>query len=272
MMRKIGLKRPSKLNLGPKKVSPPTVPGDQTGLRVSGVYSESGLTVGLPDLGDGFDVSFDSVHSEGLAVYRDDRSQTSGSSSGYGGSAGDYRLAARHSTFQPGTRRQSGTLVSTPSSAGSPHDISPTKGSRASMSSLDSGWASNPVTFSSFASQEDTAQHRRLSTISSSSSVAAPPPPRTSSISAASFRGSSESVASSRCSGSRQQRSMYSSNSSLGSSRAGEDRICTMDVRQMIEQGTDLGCISLRGFISNTNTIYITSCDSSGNNLCNDFN
>ena len=235
MMRKIGIKRPSKLNLGPKKVSPPTIPGDQTGNRVSGVYSESGIGLGLPSISDGFDVSFESVHSEGLAVYRDDRSQTSGSSSGYGGS--EYRTVARHSTFQPGQRRQSQTLVSTPNSGGSPHDISPTKGSRASMSSLDSGWASNPVTFSSFASHEDglsSSQQRRLSTISSSSSVMAPP--RTSSISAASFRGSSESVASSRCSGPRQQR--YSSNSSLGSSRAGEDRICTMDIRQMIEQGS----------------------------------
>jgi len=204
---------------------------------VSGVYSD----LGLPDVSDGLDVSFESVHSEGLAVYRDDRSQTSGSSSGYGGS--DYRH--RHSTFLP-QRRQSQALVSTPSSAGSPHDSSPTKGSRASMSSLDSGWASNPVAFSSFASQEEsqshshgvvTAQHRRLSTISSSSSVVAPP--RTSSISAASFRGSSESIASSRCSQSDlfRQRSRYSSNSSLGSSRASEDRICTMDIRQMIEQG-----------------------------------
>ena len=127
MMRKIGLKRPSKLNLGPKKVSPPTIPGDQTGTRISGVYSDCGL--GLPEVSDGLDVSFDSVHSEGLVVYRDDRSQTSGSSSGYGGS--EYRLTARHSTFHPAQRRQSQTLVSTPSSAGSPHDSSPTKGSRA---------------------------------------------------------------------------------------------------------------------------------------------
>ena len=192
-----------------------------------------------PEVSDGLDASFESVHSEGLVLYRDDRSQTSGSSSGYGGS--EYRLTARHSTFHPAQRRQSQTMVSTPSSAGSPHDSSPTKGSRASMSSLDSGWASNPVAFSSFASHEDSLappQHRRLSTISSSGSVVAPP--RTSSISAASFRGSSESIASSRCSQSdmfRQQRSHYSSNSSLGSSRAGEDRICTMDVRQMIEQG-----------------------------------
>merc|ERR1719433_1996808 len=67
-------------------------------------------------------------------------------------------------------------------------------------------------------------------------------PPRTSSISSATFRGSSESVASSRCSQSDLFRSgprhhRYSSNSSLGSSRNGEDRICTMDIRQMIEQG-----------------------------------
>ena len=135
MMRKIGLKRPSKLNLGPKKVSPPTVPGDQTGHRISGVYSDCGL----PGVSEGLDVSFDSVQSESLGLYRDDRSQTSGSSSGYGGSGGstvqseplpEYRLAARHSSFHPGSRRQSShTLVSTPSSLGSPHDLSPTKAS-----------------------------------------------------------------------------------------------------------------------------------------------
>ena len=248
MMRKIGLKRPSKLKLGPKKVSPPTVPGDQTGIRISGVYSECGL----PGVSEGLDVSFESVHSESLGLYRDDRSQTSGSSSGYGGSGGstvqseplpEYRLAARHSSFHPtSSRRQSHTshtLVSTPSSAGSPHDFSPTKASRCSLSSLDSGWSSNtnPGPLSSFTSHED---GRRLSTISSSSSVMAPP--RTSSISSATFRGSSESVASSRCSQSDLYRSgprhhRYSSNSSLGSSRNGEDRICTMDLRQMIEQG-----------------------------------
>ena len=151
MMRKIGLKRPSKLNLGPKKVSPPTVPGDQTGHRISGVYSDCGL----PGVSEGLDVSFESVHSEGLGLYRDDRSQTSGSSSGYGGSGGsstvqseplpEYRLAARHSSFHPSSssRRQShSVLVSSPSSGvGSPHDLSPTKASRCSLTSLDSGWA-----------------------------------------------------------------------------------------------------------------------------------
>ena len=106
MMRKIGLKRPNKLNLGPKKVSPPIIPGgggsDLGGQRVSGVFSESGEQGSAME----FNISFDSVQSDSAAVYgmrdmqsvqsmqhmqeylRDDCSdssygQASGSSSGY---------------------------------------------------------------------------------------------------------------------------------------------------------------------------------------------
>ena len=116
MMRKIGLKRPNKLNLGAKKVSPPIVPGDGSSAanpvnRISGVYSEHGdyrETHGVE-----FNVSYDSIQSD---VYCDmsqtrelvsdncsDSSygQTSGSSSGYGSNIQydtEYRL---------GTSRQS---------------------------------------------------------------------------------------------------------------------------------------------------------------------
>ena len=107
MMRKIGLKRPNKLNLGPKKVSPPIIPGgggsDLGGQRASSVYSESGEHGSAME----FNISFDSVQSDSAAMYgmrdmqggvqnmqnmqefvRDDCSdssygQASGSSSGY---------------------------------------------------------------------------------------------------------------------------------------------------------------------------------------------
>ena len=74
MMRKIGLKRPNKLNLGPKKVSPPIIPGvgggsDLGGQRVSGVYSESGEARDLQGGGLEFNISFDSVQSDPAAVY-----------------------------------------------------------------------------------------------------------------------------------------------------------------------------------------------------------
>ena len=164
---------------------------------------------------------------------------------------------------------------STPgSSVGSPVEAGPY---RTSMSSLDSGWAShNRGGLSSFTSHasasslnsdrtgasgmsgiaedqlEDmrpmiTFPQRRLSTLSSGQAPA-PVPQRSSSI-RASFRGSSESVSSiSRCSGSdiyrpasnssggHQRR--YSSSSSISSSRNGDEAICSLDVRQMIAQGT----------------------------------
>ena len=114
MMRKIGLKRPNKLNLGAKKVSPPIVPGDggsaaNTVNRISGVYSEHG------DYRDThrveFNVSYDSIQSDVYCeqtreLVSDNCSdssygQTSGSSSGYGSNIQydtEYRL---------GTSRQS---------------------------------------------------------------------------------------------------------------------------------------------------------------------
>ena len=70
-MRKIGLKRPNKLSLGPKKVSPPIIPGggggDLGGQRVSGVYSEAGSnSVGEAD-----------KRSEDYIVLKVSRTQTS---------------------------------------------------------------------------------------------------------------------------------------------------------------------------------------------------
>ena len=159
------------------------------------------------------------------------------------------------------------------SSVGSPVEAGPY---RTSMSSLDSGWASHNTHrggLSSFTSHASTSSlnsdrtgisiaedqmedirpmvtfpQRRLSTLSSGQAPA-PVPQRTSSI-RASFRGSSESVSSiSRCSGSdiyrpasnssggHQRR--YSSSSSISSSRNGDDAICSLDVRQMIAQGTN---------------------------------
>ena len=320
MMRKIGLKRPNKLNLGPKKVSPPIIPGgggsDLGGQRVSTVYSESGEHGSAMD----FNISFDSVQSDSAALYgmrnmqggvqnmqefvRDDCSdssygQASGSSSGYSSNVtselGDNsaRMRGQVSSFshRPGDfkepvcpppghqvvmRHAPGAPPTPGSSVGSPVEAGPY---RTSMSSLDSGWAShNRGGLSSFTSHasasslnsdrtgvsgvsgmaedqlEDirpmvTFPQRRLSTLSSGQAPA-PVPQRTSSI-RASFRGSSESVSSiSRCSGSdiyrpasnssggHQRR--YSSSSSISSSRNGDDAICSLDVRQMIAQGTFL--------------------------------
>ena len=65
MMRKIGLKRPNKLNLGPKKVSPPIIPG-AGGQRISAVYSEDGEAGGQQGTME-FNISFDSVHSDSTA-------------------------------------------------------------------------------------------------------------------------------------------------------------------------------------------------------------
>ena len=297
MMRKIGLKRPNKLNLGAKKVNPPLIPGDQSDnvRRISGVYSEAGDYGQHPPE---FNVSFDSVQSEGVRevtrdLVRDDCSdssygQASGSSSGYGSnvqydvdqfkygrqssSTSSFHQQPRHVAGEfkepyPGVvLRQNGVAQyypSTPgSSVGSPTD--PRDTCRNSMSSLDSGWASNNVPLSSFCSRTSasslnsdktsneehdhprpmsTFQNRRLSTLSSTSSchpAPVPPPQRTSSI-RTSFRGSSESVSSSRCSQSDIYRPntsrRYSSSSSISSSRNGEDSICTMDIRQMILQG-----------------------------------
>jgi len=187
MMRKIGLKRPNKLNLGAKKVSPPIVPGDggsaaNTVNRISGVYSEHGDyrdTHGVE-----FNVSYDSIQSDVYCektreLVSDNCSdssygQTSGSSSGYGSNIQydtEYRLGTsrqslstfhqplRQSEFKeplhPGTilrHTQAPYQASTPgSSIGSPGD--PRDTSRMSMTSLDSGWSSNNVQMTSFCSQ-----------------------------------------------------------------------------------------------------------------------
>eukprot|EP00090_Calanus_glacialis_P005081 TRINITY_DN13905_c0_g1_i1.p1 TRINITY_DN13905_c0_g1~~TRINITY_DN13905_c0_g1_i1.p1 ORF type:complete len:775 (-),score=100.21 TRINITY_DN13905_c0_g1_i1:376-2700(-) len=299
MMRKIGMNRPNKLSLGPKKVAPPTIPGDQSANRISGVFSESGLS----DIRDGansetFNASFESFNSDGVygmaseclqemythredcgdSIYGRSSGPSSGSmSSGYSSNIQyekqDYRNqvlknghpeqyhAQRQSEFKEPFNVAYRPHPSTPNSVGSPQDLSPTKGSRNSMSSIDSGWASNPVALSSFCSRNSTSslnsdktsfsneeletrpivpyQQRRLSTISSGpSSLQQRNAPIRSSL-----RGSAESV------GSRSSQSdlyssrvptrqtQYSSSSSLGSSRNGEDSICTLDVRQMMSQG-----------------------------------
>ena len=282
-------------------------------IEMSRMKGATTTTVDDNDGNEEFNVSFDSVQSDGVYgerkvtkdLVRDDCSdrsygQASGSSSGYGSNVqynGEgYRQYGRHSTSTssfnqqqrhvahvtagplpgdfkepyPGVvLRQNGAQYypSTPgSSVGSPTD--PRDTCRNSMSSLDSGWASNNVPLSSFCSHTSasslnsdktsvsneehdhprpmsTFQNRRLSTLSSSSSchpAPVPPPQRTSSI-RTSFRGSSESVSSSKCSqsdiyrpnASHQRR--YSSSSSISSSRNGEDSICTMDIRSMILQG-----------------------------------
>ena len=153
--------------------------------------------------------------------------------------------------------------ASTPcSSISSPSD--PRDQCHMSMTSLDSGWSSNNIPLSSFTSHtsasslnsdkpsNDDLDHtrssvssfkqKRHSTMSQGHPAPVPPPQRSSSI-RASFRGSSESVSSSRCSqsdiyrpSSNHQR-RYSSSSSISSSRNGEDSICSMDIRQMISQG-----------------------------------
>ena len=320
MMRKIGLKRPNKLNLGPKKVSPPIIPG-AGGQRISAVYSEDGEAGGQQGTME-FNISFDSVRSDSTAVYgvrdmqhlqhmqeyvRDDCSdssygQASGSSSGYSSNVTSEReeyarmrgqgmtssFSQRSGEFKepvcppPGHHTvvmrhapPPGYAPATPgSSVGSPMEVGPC---RASMTSLDSGWASHNTHkggFSSFHSHtsasslnsdrtgasmsgiaedqlEDirpisTFSQRRMSTLSSGQAPA-PVPQRTSSI-RASFRGSSESVSSiSRCSGSDIYRPSstssgghqrrYSSSSSISSSRNGDDIICSLDIKQMISQG-----------------------------------
>ena len=257
-MRKIGLKRPSKLQLGPKKVAPPLVPGDH---RMSGVYSEAG---DYREHGQGLDLSFDSVQSEMVMMRgRAESVSDADSSSGYGSQVtmshetGDWRQQnVRHSmsSFQqrrPSPGHQLGQL-------GSPAAESGERGfsSRASVTSLDSGWASNNVPPSSLSSlntlsspgQEDSGHQltsfntRRHSTLSST--APAPPPVRTSSIRSSSLRGSSESVSSSKCSQSdmvyRPSSRRYSSSSSITSSRPDTDTICTMDIRHMISQGKSI--------------------------------
>jgi len=301
MMRKIGINRPNKLNLGPKKVAPPTIPGDQPANRISGVYSESGLS----DIRDGgnsetFNASFESYNSDGvygmasdciqeIYPHREDsaegvygrsavpHSRQGPNSSVFGSNPQYEKQDLKHNNMRNGhleayqAHRQSEFKEpfsvayrphpSTPNSVGSPQDLSPTKGSRNSMSSIDSGWASNPVALSSFCSRNSTSslnsdktsfsneeletrpivpyQQRRLSTISSGPSSLQQ---RNATI-RSSLRGSAESV------GSRSSQSdlyssraptrqtQYSSSSSLGSSRNGEDSICTLNVRQMMNQG-----------------------------------
>jgi len=280
MMRKIGINRPNKLSLGPKKVSPPIIPGGQASNRISGVFSESGLS----DIRDGansesFNASFESFSSDGVygmssdclythredcgdSVYGPSSGPSSGSmSSGFGSNMQyekqDLRApgmrnnhpetypAQRQAEFKEPYTVSFRPYPSTPNSVGSPQDLSPTKGSRNSMSSIDSGWASNPVALSSFCSRNSTSslnsdktsfsaeeaergphvpyQQRRLSTITPSLQPRHAP-------TRSSLRGSAESVGSSR-------QTQYSSSSSLGSSRAGDDSISTVDVRQMMSQG-----------------------------------
>ena len=238
MMRKIGLNRPGRLGLGPKKVSPPCVPGTDPSRRLSGVYSDSGLP---PD--SSFNSSFDSFTSEvlGAASSEHGGGYPSYPSEGslYGGTRGGPSPPCRPDSLyvprpahnerpevnneqlfkEPYVPYRSASTVSTP---GSQEQSSPTKGScRNSMSSIDSGWASNPVPsgFSSFCSRASNSslnsdktsfsneevetrpivhqhQHpsqRRMSTISNgggSSSTGPPPPKRQSSTS--SFTGSNQ--------------------------------------------------------------------------------
>lgn len=274
-MRKIGINRPNKLSLGPKKVSPPIIPGGQPSNRISGVFSESGLS----DLRDGtnsesFNASFESFSSDGvygmasdcLYTHREDCGDSvygpsSGSMSSGFGSNMQYEkqelrapvMRTSHPETYPAQRQAEfkepftvsfRPYPSTPNSVGSPQDLSPTKGSRNSMSSIDSGWASNPVALSSFCSRNSTSslnsdktsfsgeelergpqyQQRRLSTITPGLQTRHAP-------ARSSLRGSAESVTSSS------RQTQYSSSSSLGSSRAGDDSISTLDVRQMMNQG-----------------------------------
>ena len=231
MMRKIGLNRPGRLGLGPKKVSPPCVPGSDPGRRVSGVYSDSGLPP------DSFNSSFDSFTSEVLGAGSSEHGGAYHSypseGSLYGGNRSappcrpDSLYVPRPAAERPEVNseqlfkepyvpyRSNASTVSTPS-----QEPSPTKGSRNSMSSIDSGWASNPVPgFSSFCSrasnsslnsdktsfsneevetrpvlhqQQQHPSQRRMSTISNGggSSTGPPPPKRQSSTS--SFTGSSQ--------------------------------------------------------------------------------
>jgi len=299
-MRKIGLNRPGRLGHGPKKVSPPCVPGtSDSSRRVSGVYSDSGLPP------DSFNSSFDSFTSEvlGAASSEHGGAYSSYPSEGslYGATRGGPSPPCRPDSLyvprpvlnerpvevseqlfkEPYVPYRSSSTVSTPS-----QEPSPTKGSRNSMSSIDSGWASNPVPgFSSFCSRASNSslnsdktsfsneeietrnhqqQHhphssqRRMSTISSGGSQNGPPPPKRQSSTSSFTTGSNQHTprnsmrpASSQESvGSGHQQvqgrsppaapssnSRYSSNSSLGSSRNGEDVICSLNLRQMIEQG-----------------------------------
>ena len=269
MMRKMGLKRPSKLQLGPKKVTPPSVPGER---RVSAVYSEGG---GSNPGQQGFNVSFDSCASEPVVqlqlqeVERDDCSEAScGQGSGSSGYSSGQQRGGPGCHAPVVLRHTPASSVSSPVEAGPGY-------SRTSLSSLDSGWASaqQPVMMSSFSSLASSPPpppalstfSRRLSTLSSSSVASAhgppaPVPQRTSSIrgpgcSAASLRGSQESVSSSVCRSSVSGSDLYhphvsaasaassgagrrySSSSSLSSSRAGEEAICSLDIRQLLAQG-----------------------------------
>ena len=230
MMRKIGLNRPGRLGLGPKKVSPPCVPGSDPNRRVSGVYSDSGLN---PDT---FNSSFESFTSEvlGAASSEHGGAYASYPSEGslYGSTRGGPSPPCRPDSLyvprptqnerpevmteqlfkEPYVPYRSASTVSSPVS----QDQSPTKGSRNSMSSIDSGWASNPVPgFSSFCSRASNSslnsdktsfsnedveirqhqQHlsqRRMSTISNGGSGSAGPPPPKRQSSTSSFTGSNQ--------------------------------------------------------------------------------
>ena len=147
-MRKMGLKRPSKLQLGPKKVTPPSVPGER---RVSAVYSEGG---GSNPGQQGFNVSFDSCASEPVVqlqlqeVERDDCSEGSlGQGSGSSGYSSGQQRGGPGCHAPVVLRHTPASSVSSPVEAGPGY-------SRTSLSSLDSGWASaqQPVMMSSFSS------------------------------------------------------------------------------------------------------------------------
>ena len=136
MMRKMGLKRPSKLQLGPKKVTPPSVPGER---RVSAVYSEGG---GSNPGQQGFNVSFDSCASEPVVqlqlqeVERDDCSEAScGQGSGSSGYSSGQQRGGPGCHAPVVLRHTPASSVSSPVEAGPGY-------SRTSLSSLDSGWAS----------------------------------------------------------------------------------------------------------------------------------
>ena len=135
MMRKMGLKRPSKLQLGPKKVTPPSVPGER---RVSAVYSEGG---GSNPGQQGFNVSFDSCASEPVVqlqlqeVERDDCSEGSlGQGSGSSGYSSGQQRGGPGCHAPVVLRHTPASSVSSPVEAGPGY-------SRSSLSSLmDSVW------------------------------------------------------------------------------------------------------------------------------------
>ena len=209
-MRKVGIKRPDKLNLTSKKVAPPTVPHDKlcTTNRLSGAYSDQGTQ---RDSDNSLNCSYESFASEGNIHLSPS-------------SAKCDNKVIHNLHLRPNLR--------TPSSLGSPgseNDRSPSKASsRNSMSSIDSGVASNQMSgaMSSFFGQasssslnsdksQNSDKNRRFShyqqnyVINSSSAVRESP----------------------------SKSSVCSSSSSFGSSQFDEDMICSVDVSNLMAEG-----------------------------------